>query len=171
MTKKDSQSHIYKTRKGLTIVETLIYMALFSILFTTILGYVIFISQSNANATTRLGLQKQIIFLSEHIASTFKESSSIDILNSTFNSDTGKIRFIEGSSYLEYSITSEKIKVNIGGVNTFLTDSTAKVDIFRVERVNSESGSIIGARVKILLSDKKNASQHSTLETMYTIGS
>ncbi len=153
--------------KGMTLIETLIYVALFGLIFSSMIGYFMMISESNANSRLKLDVHKNMIFISEHINNSFDTFESIDLTNTTLDNDLGKIRLVKGASTIDYIIEGDRLKVVRDGVGTYVLANKFKAESFRVERVNSSTNAVVGARIKFTFSSLKKNTVKDTLESMY----
>ena len=126
----------YKKLKALSLVETVIYLALFGIVFTGIIDFSINVSQNFQAAEGLTQTEKTKIFIFEHFQDSFNSSLTIDTVNSIFNNDSGKLRITNKTGYLEYSILNNDLLFSVNGsANSSLTNSRVDVTRFFLEEV------------------------------------
>lgn len=158
--------------KAITLVETLVYLALFGIFFITVMQFLFFLQGFQSNAESRLLLNQNSIFVSEHIKETLKDAKSIDLANSQLDQDLGKLRIIKNdNTYVEYSINSNRIEYTkeLSGPIP-LSKSIIGINKLRFQSITDQSGSkIIGLRVvlDIYINNKPEVSR--LIETLYTL--
>ena len=130
--------------KGITLVETLVYLALFGIIFTVMVEFSISIAQSNRSAELRQHLDRAKTFIIEHIDNSFLDTNSIDLNNSVFNNDQGKVR-LNNLGYFEYYLENGVLKFNNTGTVYFEPKGTIEVtSIFGKKMANIEvAGNVV----------------------------
>lgn len=158
-----------RNKKGITLVEMLLYIALFGMIFLSIFRFYFFVNESTQNAEELNEVIKSAIFINEHFATTFYESTDIDVVNSTFDADNGVLSLIKNGDVYTYSIVGGKIQFNRSGQVSDLTNSGVVVDKLRFERVNDGDGQPTGAKVSVQITSAKNSSQYRNYETVYIL--
>lgn len=158
--------------KAITLVETLVYLALFGIFFITVMQFLFFLQGFQSNAESRLLLNQNSIFVSEHIKESLKDAKSIDLANSQLDQDLGKLRIIKNdNTYVEYSINSNRIEYTreLSGPIP-LSKTIIGINKLRFQSITDQSGAkIIGLRVvlDIYINNKPEVSR--LIETLYTL--
>jgi hypothetical protein len=155
--------------KATTLIETLIYIGLFGIIFAAILQFTLMISEASQNAEYRNELDRAIILVTEHLSESFDTFDSIDINNSIFNQDFGKIQLVKGANLYTYSVLNNRLKFDRNGTANFLTNPNVIVQSFKLERILGSDSSVIGVRVHITLQSTKKANLIKTVQTNYLI--
>lgn len=128
-----------------------------------------FIGESNAKASTRILMNKNLLFLSQHIQEKFRTSDTLDTAISVFDSNTGRLRLIDGISYYDYFITSSRLSINNSGTINVLSGLEYRVTGFLINRVDTSNGTPRGAKVKITLTCIEYPSISNTYETMFLL--
>lgn len=158
-------------RKGVTLIETLVYLALLGFILTTLGGFATFIIKSNSAANDKIDIQKNIIFLNEHFSDIFKSSTAIVPANSIFNSNTGKIQLTAtGKTYI-YQIVSNKLSVNVNGTENQLINSAYRTDTFNIQQVYDSKNNLVGAKIQIILTSISNDTVQGSLDSMFLLKS
>lgn len=153
--------------KAFTLIETILYLALFNVIFFAVITWGITLTQSNRNAEYKNAIEKNAIFLSEHLGDTFKRGVSVDAANSDFNVSTGKVRVNLASGYLEYENVNNVIKVTNGTSSFDLTDRFVQVTNFTVSPVIIAPNTIIGANITITFVAEKFPTLTKTIQSYY----
>lgn len=153
--------------KAFTLVETILYLALFNVIFFSVITWAIALTQSNRNAEYKNAVEKNAIFLSEHLKDTFQKGISVDQANSTFNVPNGKVRIVNASGYMEYFTTSNKLVVT-NGTGTFdLTDKFVNITNFTVSPVIVPPNTVVGANITITITAEKFPTLTKTIQSYY----
>jgi Tfp pilus assembly protein PilE len=156
-------------RKGTTLVELMVYLAVFGFIFISIIGFTLNISEAHRVANERKAIQKDIIFISEHLRDSFTTATSIDSNSSIFTSNNGKLVLGSSSGNIEYSIVSSKLNLLKSSQNTYLTNPSIRISKFYLEQVKSRDNSIVGVKIKMTLYDANNPKSISNMESMYLL--
>ena len=129
-----------KRYSGILLIESVVYLGLFALLFLALIQFYFTIGSSNQRSTANLLLQRTRIFLAEHTEETIRDSLSFDILSSKLDDDSGILRFETTTGYKEYYLENGVLKIT-DGVDIFpLTPPNTLVTRFRGE-VAEDSGS------------------------------
>jgi competence protein ComGC len=153
--------------KAFTLVETLLYLALFNVVFLSVIGFTIAITQNNRVAEYRNAVDKNTIFVTQHLQDAFSHANAVDAANSVYDTDNGRIRLIQATGYKEYFIENNTLKVT-NGLSTYdLSDALASVSKLRVETVLSPTGSQTGARITLRFVSKKYDTVSKEVSTYY----
>jgi hypothetical protein len=155
--------------KGLTMVEILIYIAIFGLFFSTLVGFLFTVADNNRKAGYRKDIIRNITLTTEHLIDTFKVSTSIDTANSTFNSNNGRISLNSPTNTYIYNISANRIQLDKSGQISYLTESKLKVERFYLEEVRAANGTAIGARMTLELSSVKYPNLKNSVTTMFSI--
>jgi hypothetical protein len=150
--------------KAFTLIETTLYLALFNVIFLSVIGFTISITDSNRKAEYSNSIEKNAIFVSEHIQNTFSQSNSIDAVNTVYLQVNGKIRLITKNGYKEYSLSNGVLQVGNGSTTLPISDSKVNVTSFYIEPVSSVTGVQTGAKITI----KFTASKYQTVTKSIT---
>ncbi|WKZ24045.1 MAG: hypothetical protein QY312_00325 [Candidatus Dojkabacteria bacterium] len=149
-----------------TLVETILYLALFNIIFFSVITWAITLTQSNRNAEYRNAIEKNAIFVTEHLSDTFRRGRTVVEDESSFHTGQGSVRISTDSDYFDYNVQNQRLRVNRNGGTFLLTDPFVQVTEFRVQPVRNE-GEILGVRVRITFIAEKYPSVTKTIESYY----
>lgn len=153
--------------RAFTLIETILYLALFNVIFFSVITWAIALSQSNRNAEYKNAVEKNAIFVSEHLNDTFKRGLTVDSVNSVFNDTNGKVRATFTSGYFEYARAGNTLRVTDGTLTHDLTDKFVLVTEFNVAPVTVEGGVIVGAKIRINFIAEKYPTITKTIESYY----
>jgi len=155
--------------KGITIVETLIYLALFGIIFIAIVEFFITMRDNNRITLEKINLEKVTIYLTNHMSDGFKNSLGIDGNNSNFSQDNGKVRILKNGKYIEYSLQNDVLIYSDNGTNLTILDSNYKVTRFYLEKILNDKNILQGVRLEMTIVSIKNATNIKTFQTSYIL--
>ncbi len=159
----------FSKNRGVTLVEMLVYLALFGLIFLSIIEFALTISEGNRVAGRRMEIEKTVIFATQHLEDTFGKAVSIDEVNSTFDSAAGKLRLNLDAGYAEYNIASGRLNFDNSGETNFLSSSDYVIDQFYLERILRRNGTLQGVRLTLQISSVKDVSVTTTVITSYTL--
>lgn len=154
---------------GVTLVEVLVYLALFGLIFVSIIEFAISISQSNRVAGKRTEIEKSVITVTQHFSDTVPDGISIDDLNSVYDDDNGVLRVILDPGYVEYRIENGRVVVDRDGILNYLTNPEYYVNKLRFEKILSRSGVTTGVRLTFMISSSNDSSVTTTIITSYML--
>ncbi|MEI7578474.1 MAG: hypothetical protein WCJ58_00365 [bacterium] len=129
-----------KKLKAITLVETIIYLALFAIIFTAIIQFVLSIQESNLKVNTDNTLAKQKIFITEHLEDSFRNTSGIDTAQSAFDSDQGRIYLTTSTIFKTYYLENNRLIFSANGQINPITPDTMNVTKFHLTKINDLQG-------------------------------
>lgn len=146
--------------KGITLIEILLYLAIFVIFFFAILQFFFFLDDSNQLSGETLKIDRSIIFLSQHFEDSFNTYTSIDtdvtMGQTLFNDGDGD--FVDDILILD---PDDKTYSVLTGILMFdghnLTRSDLEVDQFKLERIEDTSNNLIGAEITIGIKSRVNS--------------
>lgn len=161
---------MYMRLKGLTLMESIVYIALFSLIFIVIIQFSLSIAENNRNAGDKTEIERVSIFLFEHLETTVEDSSGIDTTNSVFNDDSGVLRLNDGSGgYSEYSISDGRLSLSNGSSSDFLTTGGFYITRFHVEELQIGEGETAGVRVSIEIVSEEDSKISRVIESSFLL--
>lgn len=149
-----------ENKKGFTLVEIIIYLALFALIFIMIIEFAIFIRQANSSASNATKLDNSSIFASQSISSYLNNISTIDLLNSSLEDDNGVLSFLTNTGQnLIIEINNARLRINNNGFVNFITPEGVQITRLRFTPIYTsdiQSNKIIGINVSLkLIIDKE----------------
>jgi hypothetical protein len=151
--------------KGMTIVEVLVYFALFGVIFISIIEFMISIRATNTIAVQRNELEKNSIFVMNHFNSNFDKTNSINVGSSVFNNDNGKIVLNLSGGTVEYSLVNGVLHYLENGTDYVLTNTDFTLSKFYLEQVLNSQNQLVGVRFNITFQSSKNPSTKYNFQT------
>jgi len=155
-----------KSYKSMTLLETLLYVALFGLIFISIFEFFLFTAEKNQVATERVEIERAVVFIEEHMKDTIGRSESVGEVNSIFDLDQGKVRIIINGGYGEYRLEGGKLVYDENGTVNDIIPSRYTISKLYVEKVLDSALEIKGIRVTIELGSIKNAINQTTFSTL-----
>lgn len=109
--------------KGFTLVEVLVSVVIFTILLAIVVYALFSISRSERHVRALRNIETSAVVLMERITREIKNASSVDVANSVFLSDSGKLVLITpndsgGSKTLEFFLSNGVLRLKENGVDT-----------------------------------------------------
>lgn len=138
-----------KKLKGITLVETLVYLVLFGLIFTSIMQYIFTVGDNNQKADFRKELEKETILINQHINDTFLQGTYIEAANTAFINNNGKIRVVNAiGQTIDYYLNNNRLIVNRNGITSYLTGQDFYVNKFYIEQIQKTgSSTVTGAKI------------------------
>lgn len=139
-----------KTKKAITLVEILLYLALFGGIFLAIMQFYLGVTRANQYSNEEISLFNDMIFLQSHLETTANQKLSVDTDLSTLNTDSSVLSLITPSGSIQYYLQAGNIFVNRDAQVTQLNSENTVITKFRVESVRIETN-IVALKVTIEL--------------------
>lgn len=164
-------SRFSKTRKfnAVTLLESIIYLALFGAIFLVIIQFAFSIGDTNKTSDLSNEIHRASIFLQEHLFESFKTALAIDTAMSQFEDDKGVLRLTTPTGFIEYTTSNGILSVNRDNVVSPITNANLNVERFNITRINDSEGNAVAAEIEIRISATKDdnvALQFSLIETL-----
>lgn len=151
--------------KGVTLLETLIYLSLFSIIIIMILNFMLATQESSQRTDRRGFVHQSSELIIQHLSDSFGKSLTISEENSTFNVPYGILQLQATSGPRKYELVNTKVLYNeesITAPNTVVTQ-------FFLEPVYGNDNEIIGVRTDIVVRSTKDASISQNVKMLFTL--
>ena len=158
------------TKKGITLVETLLYLGLFAMIFLVIIRFYLFVSVNDRLAKHTNRLSRAGIFVNEHIDDSFGESTALNVGESIFDSPNGVLALTGDATAYQYSIQNNDLVFTSGGISTRITGDLVEVDSFYLEKLVDEDALPIGVKMTLVVSTSVEDSMSRTYQTSYILG-
>ena len=131
----------------MTLVEVLVYLAIFGMFFTVIINFFFFLQDSNERSGETLKIDRAVIFLTQHFDDSFEKATSASG-STEYDNLMGKLYLI-GSTNVNYRLVSSKIQFNDGGIDKQLTRGDLQVTKFLLEQIRDNSDTVIGVEITV----------------------
>jgi type II secretory pathway pseudopilin PulG len=129
--------------KGLTLLETMLYIGLFSIIIIIVLNFMLSTQEATLRTQRRANLYQTSTFIMEHISDTVGKAESIDIGNSIFSDSNGKLTIVIQGETKEY--TFEDSKLYYDGI--LLSPASVIVRNFYLYPIYKGADKVIGVKI------------------------
>lgn len=150
-----------KTIKGATLIETILYLALFGIIFLTVIEFAFVLGRSNDKAQAENEMHRNTIFLNEHLVENFGQAEAINGNISVFDDSNGVLRLAMEIGYKQYQIADSRLIVTDGTTQTYLTSPAIKVTGFTVRAIMNGLNEYVGISITIDFTDNSANAQRS----------
>ena len=150
--------------KGLTLLETVIYLGLFSMIMFIIINFMFSTQEATLRTQRKSLLHETSQFITQHLSYTFEEVSSIDAGNSEFLDNQGRIELVINGENKAYEIHNTGIYYDA----IPLTPSNIIVNSFYIEPIY-EDLDIIAVRISFILISDKDPNISETTNLLFTI--
>lgn len=156
-------------KSGFTLIESLVYLAIFSLVFATIVQFSITTQENNRVALYRKELGDLIMIVNSNIEESFSSSTSINTSNSTFNNNNGSLALISANGQnISYYLQNGRLKVNRDSQINDLTSADFNCTKFNPQPISSSTINI-GIRLTIQCNSIKVPRINSEFITNYII--
>ena len=149
--------------KGLTLIETVLYIGLFSIILLMVISFMLMTQESASNTESTESLYDSSQFITQHINYTFENAQSVDDTNSLFNIDSGKLTLDIDTLTKTYEMQNQQIYYD--GVP--VSPPSITVEKFYLTPIYKET-EITAVRINILLRDKVNTNRTEEINLLST---
>jgi type II secretory pathway pseudopilin PulG len=150
--------------KGFTLIETVLYIGLFSIILLMVVSFMLLTQQSTENTTKTASLYKTSEFLIQHINDTFENTTVIIESESNFEIDQGKLTLTV--STLPKSYTLENTQIHYDGIP--ISPPEISINKFYLEPIYKET-EIIAVRIELSLQDEKDTTLTKEINLLSTL--
>ena len=152
-----------KTEKGMTLIETVLYIALFGLIFLSMMTFVLATAEKNRIAAERVAVQRTRIFVQEHLNEVIDDAVSIDAVGSMFDVDSGVLVVNHSAGTGTYQISDSRLVYTTGAETNPVTISDIEVTRFYLEQVLDRAGGLTGVRVTMEFVSKDNHSEDTMI--------
>lgn len=155
--------------RGVTLLETLIYIGLFGVVFITLIQFMISIGDNNQDVAERTDAARYKLFLYEHIEESIDWTVSINEVNSIFDVPNGILYLDNGADYIEYELSNGQLIVErSGGIPIAITPANISVTSFTIDELYGIDSQLIGVEVEVVYTIK-NSRLEGSLNHLYRL--
>ncbi len=145
--------------KGITLMETVLYIGLFSIVLFLILSFMLSTQEGNLRTQRRSTVHTSAQFLKQHFDYSFTKVIGINVATSVFNTDNSVLDLTFSSGTRKYSLSNTRILFN----EVPITPSSVVVLKFFAEPIYNKKGAIVAVKVS---TDILSAADSKVKETL-----
>lgn len=150
-------------QRGITLIETLLYIALFAIILTSSVGLFVQLMQGQQNTRVRGQMEQSAGLLLSHLHTSLAEASAVNTVASTFAANNGILVYADaggntitldrpsvsltlgGTAY-----TVRRLRLQVGAQPVeWITPPLLDVERFRVDEVLDGTGNTVGLIVSV----------------------
>jgi type II secretory pathway pseudopilin PulG len=147
--------------KGFTLIETMLYIGLFSIIIIMVVSFMLSTQRSTVKTESQENIFRSSQFISQHIKHSISEADSLDESNTVFNDDNGTISLILSTDIKIYELQDQRLYFD----NTLISNSDILITKFFVTPLYDELD-IVGVKVEIELLDKSDQTITDTINIL-----
>lgn len=155
-----------KKLKAITLVETLVYIAIFSMFMLVIMQFLISTQINQDKIYKELELEMNRIFLTNHLEDELRYNFNFDKNNSTLDENDSYAVFLNNQETLIYRIENGDFILEKGSDITKLTNNKATIESFHLETINTAEGEIAAIKINIGLEHKDNSRVTNNFSTL-----
>ena len=146
---------VYTKEDGMTLIETVLYIALFAIIFMSVMNFAFSVTEHNQEAEARTMIQRSIIQIQEHLTEKIDSATSIDTIASVFEVDNGVLSMTVSGSSAVYQISDGRLTYSTGGNSTPISSSKMIVTRFYIQEVLGRADQVTGVRITMEIQSVK----------------
>ena len=151
--------------KGITLLETLLYIAIFSSILFVIIGFMLSTQEASLRNERRSNIHQTSQFVIQHFSDTFTKIREIDINSSVFNNDNGLLSYSYSDGNHKYSLINGKLVYDF----TPITPSNIIITKFSIEPLYNRKNIISAVRVTYKMSSVGDTQVTSEFTNLYVI--
>lgn len=151
--------------KGVTLLETVIYIGLFSLVIVMVLSFMLSTTESTTRTMRRSILYQSMEFVIGHIDDTLSKSNLISTTNSVFDDTNGILEINISGEAKQYTLVDSRIYYD--GVP--ITSTSVVVENFELHPSTNGNGDVIGITVISTLRSVKDNSLTENINLLFTL--
>lgn len=101
--------------KGFSLIETIVYVTIFSILLASVSYSTMILLSSYQKTKVVRRIENSAIASMDRMEKDIRNSTSVDTANSTFNTSSGSLSLISGSTTTKYYLLNNQIYISENG--------------------------------------------------------
>lgn len=137
--------------KAISLIESLVYLAIFAIFFLSVIQFLMSMSDANLSAREKQQLETAAMFVNNHLTAQLEDAQTIVVGVDTFTLTIDSIDYV-------YSIVSDELVVTSQSVTEQITPSFATVSNVSLTAI-SEGVVDVGLEISMdLISEKEDIS-------------
>ncbi len=151
--------------KGVTLLETVIYIGLFSLITIMILNFMLTTQESTTRTMRKSLIHQSKEFVLGHIDSTLNSASFIDRDSSVFNDVNGVLQINISGENKQYTISDSVLYYD----SIAITPSSLSAEGFFLEPVYDGDGEVIGVLITTTLRSNGDSSVYEDINFLFTL--
>jgi len=154
---------------SITLVETIVYLALFAIVFGVVVQFSFSVSEANTNALIDSEVEKSLLFIHSHFKTTLTNKIVLNETESIFESNNSKLVFTLNGNLITYDLVDGRIRITREGLSNFINNPFNNATSFNVERVFDKNMITTGLRISATLRSNSNPNISRKFTNLYLI--
>lgn len=142
--------------KAITLIETIVYVAIFSMFMLTMMQFLISIQVNQDKVYKELELEMNRIFLTNHLEKTLRYNFNLEENTSVFDENNSIGVFANNQEELIYRKEEGELVLQKNLNTTKLTNSKALIQSFNLTPIRTEGNEITAIRINIDLAHRDN---------------
>ncbi len=151
--------------KGITLIESLVYIGLFAIIIIMILNFMLSAQESTLKNIRKSNLHHSSTLVVQHFEDSFNSVQRVNDINSVFEDDNGRLELISETGAKQYSLINSRIYYD----GVAITPTSISVTKFHLEPVYQGKEDILGVILKVDLISNKDNSLSERINMLFTI--
>jgi len=162
-----------KSKKGMTLVELIIYLMIFSIVILSVAQFGISSVEWNKRSVNRAVLEEEIVSINRSLSEAFTNALTVDegVGKTIYTDNNGKLVLNMNSATTPLTFTKTGTNITLargGGAATNITGNKINVTKFYLEKIiDTISNTTIGVRVSVTIVSSNNSSFTRDFVTSY----
>lgn len=158
-----------KMKKAMTLVELVVYLALFGLIFLSIMQFVMATNQNNDTARGRNLIEKNAIFTLRHLEKSFSTVQTIDEVNSIFDDNQGRLILNSIYGAKEYQVLSGQLKYTFDGNEYDLIQPGFEATTFKMEKILNNDNQLVGVLITITIDSENLLNVNRSISSSFLI--
>lgn len=164
---------VLKNKKGMTLIELIIYLMIFSIVILSVAQFGISSVEWNKRSVNRAVLEEEVVSINRSLSEAFTNALSVDegVGKTIYTNNDGKLVLNMNGATTPFTFTKTGTNITLArgaGVATNITGNKVNVTRFYIEKIlDSVSNTTIGVRVSITIVGSANSSFTRDFVTSY----
>lgn len=159
----------FKRLSGSTLLEMIVYVALFGVIFISVVQFTITMSEYDQNAIYYNDIERSSVFLNQHLRQNFREAKAIKTQGSVFDNDNGQLVLTSVANIdITYRLNNGRITAH-RNTELPLIPQTVRATQLRFTRVLNTDGELVGVEVEYDLESVKESNIRRSYKTNYIL--
>lgn len=161
-----------KKYSAMSLIETLVYIGIFGVMFAVIIQYFIITSDSIRSSQSRVIMQHNSIFLIQALSGSFAGAEGIDDTGSALdNSNSILILEMADGSTRTFWSSDQRVMMtdSITGQDIALTQRSLDVSSFTLNRIEDSEGVVIGVEMVAVVANENFPDDLEYIEKIFLI--
>jgi len=162
-----------KNKKGMTLIELMIYLMLFSIVILSVVKFGLSSIEWNIRSVNRAVMEEEIVSINRSLSEAFTNALSVDegVGKTIYTNNDGKLVLNMNSATTPFTFTKTGTNITLArgaGTATNITGNKVNVTKFYLEKIlDTVSNTTIGIRVSVTIVSAGNTSFTRDFVTSY----